>query len=92
MGELIPEQEEGAGFKGVRNMFFFFFLQNRQIGFNQFLFTAIVQYSCGCHRGLCRNCRARKLASMDSFLFICRYVSIDKKEIVDSFVPGLCIC
>ena len=68
---------------------FFFFLQNRQIGFNRFLFTAIVQYSCGCHRGLCRNCRARKLASMDSFLLICRSVSIDKKEIVESFGFGV---
>ena len=36
MGELIPEHGEGgegAGFKGVREMFFF--LQNRQIGFNR---------------------------------------------------------
>ena len=52
----------GAGFKGVREMFFF--LQNRQIGFSQFLFTAIVKYSC--------CIRAGKLANMDSFLLICR--------------------
>ena len=66
----------------------FFFLQNRQLGFNQFLFTAIVQYSCCCQGGQCRNCRARKLAGMDSFLLICRSVPIDKKEIVERFEMG----
>ena len=40
----------------------FFFLQNRQIGFNRFLFTAIVQYSGGCQEGQCRNCRGKKIS------------------------------
>ena len=85
MGELIPEQGEGAGFKGVGEMFFFNTKLTNRI---QPVLVQIVQYSCGCQGGQCRNCRARKLASMDSLLLICLFVSIDKKGILESFVTG----